>query len=438
MKRACAMAMVILAGVLVCTSASGSGVHIPTAVFVADQQPEPPLDNFAAGRLGVIQPTWETTYLYAGYRYLAGIGLDPEEQKVLLTVWDEPSWPQPDLQPQADWIAARAKIPEAPELAGFEVFAPVLDYMFFSNCNDNAFRTATATLQSMVAKFGDSSPQVKEWLDAQDIVFQNCPGSKDHPHIPPPLRDRTPFAQAQRRYQIACANFYGENFDAAISLFTAIAADATSPWRTIAPYLVARATIRKATLSGEKNDNALLAQAEKQLNAIATGKAPDNLKASARGLLGFIGCRLHPEERHAAEVRAIMRPRSEKTLAQDLKDYRECGTGRQEGDHPADELDDWIAAFKSADRYGGQAARIDSPDPPGDISHLIDKWKRTRSMAWLVASLAEVSGADPNAAALLKGGRAREAQLAGIRDGRIPRRSDSDRAGQDRRRSSQA
>jgi len=47
-------------------------------------------------------------------------------------------------------------------------------------------------------------------------------------------------------------------------MFAAIAADPNSPWRTIAPYLVARTTIRKATLSGEKNNLVLLAQAEKE------------------------------------------------------------------------------------------------------------------------------------------------------------------------------
>ena len=307
---------------------------------------------------------------------------------MLLSVWNEKQDLQAKPDSQSDWLAARSKIPGAPamqESYAF-VFAPGPGYTFFRNCNDDAFRTATATLQSMVGKFGASGPQVKQWLDAQDLVFQNCPGSKKNPHIPQPLQASTPFEQAQRAYQIACANFYGENFDTAISMFNAIAADSTSPWRTLAPYLVARATIRKATLSGVNNDRALLAQAETQLNAIAAGSNPDDLKATAERLLGFVGCRLHPEERHAEEVHAIMRPGSERTLAQDLRDYFECGRGREEGDFYADDLDDWLSTF-----------RLNDP------SHSIDKWRRAGSLAWLLASLAQVPGSDPKAGALMKG-----------------------------------
>src|SRR6266851_1658759 len=296
---------------------------------------------------------------------------------------------------RADWVAARVKIPGAPDpqvTYGYDygyAFAAGPGYTFFRNCNDDAFRTATASLQLMVAKFGASSPQVKQWLDAQDLVFQNCPGSKKNPRIPQPLNGGSPFEQAQRAYQIASANFYAENFDTAVSLFTAIARDSTSPWQSLAPYLVARATIRKATLSGDKNDNALLAQAETQLKTIIAGTAPDHFKAAAQRLLGFVGCQLHPEERNAEAVRAIMWPGSERTLAHDLDDYLHCGSPRQVGDYYADDLVDWIGNFNS-----------------GGYSHSIDKWQRTGSLAWLVESLAQVPGSDPHADALLKAAQA--------------------------------
>ncbi|HWN57279.1 MAG TPA: hypothetical protein VNO74_04225, partial [Methylomirabilota bacterium] len=389
MKIVGALAMAVaLSALVLAPPAWSSGFHPPMASFVSQYKPDPPLDQFAAGRLGLIQPSWETTYSYVAYRYLAGPGFNADEQKVLLSIWNEPSYPQPNLEPQTDWLAARAKIPGASPMQMIGTFAAGPSYTFFLNCNDDAFRTATATLGTVVAKFGESSAQVKQWLDAQDLVFQNCPGSssKPNPHIPEPLRGGTRFEQAERAYQIACANFYIQNFDAAVSMFTFIGADSTSPWRTIAPYLVARATIRKATLSGVKNDNVLLAQAETQLNAIVAGSGPDDLKAGARRLLGFVGCRLHPEERNEQEVRAIMRPGSESTLAQDLKDYRECGTPRLVGDFYANDLDDWFASF----------------GPTDDPSHAIDKWKRTQSPAWLLASLAHVSGSDPRAETLIE------------------------------------
>jgi hypothetical protein len=382
-----AVAVGIVLGVFILTPVAwASGYFPPYASFVAQYQPDPPLDQFAAGRLGLILPSWNDTYLYAAYRYLAEPGFNAEEQKVLVAIWNEPAFPQPDTKAQDDWLAARAKIPGASTLEPFEAFGTTGSYESFLNCHDDAFRTATVTLQVIAGMLGASSPQVKQWLDAQDTVFQNCSDSGKTPHIPPPLNGGTAGEQALRAYQIASANFYSGNFDTAASMFAAIAADPNSPWRTIAPYLVARTTIRKATLSGDKNNLVLLAQAEKQLTAIADGLGPDSLKASVRRLLGFVGCRLHPEERHAEAVRAIMRPDSERTLAEDLDDFRECGTARKQGDYYADDLDDWIATFKS------------SYDP----SHAIDKWKRTGSPAWLVVAIASTRGSDARADELIK------------------------------------
>jgi hypothetical protein len=44
----------------------------------------------------------------------------------------------------------------------------------FINRNADAFRTAVGTLDTMVARYGASSAQVKAWAQAQDIVFGNC------------------------------------------------------------------------------------------------------------------------------------------------------------------------------------------------------------------------------------------------------------------------
>jgi hypothetical protein len=406
--------MALAAGFSIAIAASAawsSGFHPPMASFVARFQPERPLDQFAAGRLGIIQSQWRRDYLYVCYRYMLGPGFDPDEQKALLSFWNG----KPRLGPTADasnaWIQARAKIPGAPTLASIDSFAPgPVNYMSFLNCNDDAFRTAVGTLDTMVAKFDASSPEVRQWLSAQDTVFQNCPTGKKNPHIPPPLNGGTPFEQAQRAYQIASANFYSEDFDTAARKFTAIAADPNSPWREIAPYLVARTTIRKATLSGLKNDNALFAKAENQLNAIVAGSASPELKAAAKRLFGFVGCRLHPHEREAAEVHALMQPHSASTLEQTLHDYRTCGTPAEaslpmtskivngeviyHGDNFADDLDDWISTVSQS----GYPATIG----PDMHTHSIDEWKRKHSIPWLIASLSEIGGSDPNAPELIK------------------------------------
>jgi len=68
---------------LLAPTAWASGYFPLSATFVSQNQPDPPLTHFAAGRLGLILPSWNDTYLYAAYRYLAGPGFNAEEQKVL-------------------------------------------------------------------------------------------------------------------------------------------------------------------------------------------------------------------------------------------------------------------------------------------------------------------------------------------------------------------
>lgn len=55
-------------------------------------------------------------------------------------------------------------------------------------------------------------------------------------------------ARADRTYQTAAADFYARNFDETARLFGGIAKDTASPWRQVAPLLLARSLIRKATL----------------------------------------------------------------------------------------------------------------------------------------------------------------------------------------------
>jgi tetratricopeptide (TPR) repeat protein len=483
-----------------------SGVHSVIALFESHVHPDIPFDKFAAGRLGIIRPTWRRSYLYASYRYLAGPGFDASQQKAMVSLWDE--WlglgaggvPQsPQDQQNADkvaskWIAARNKVPgvEAIEEIDVDRQAPAEYGSFdYANCNESSFNTAAATLDTMIGKFGRSSPQVMQWVDAQDQVFDNCSGTPPKladdsqewgkaseawfqlcktvpgvvtpgsyaegdncraskyetlttaletmihdlgasnpkvkqwvdaqiqalvqcgnaahsapenptalpaPKIPQPLTTGTPFEQAQRTYQIASANFYAANFDTAAKMFDAIAADSSSPWRQLAPYLVARAMIRKATLSAAKNDHAMLAKAEAQLNKIISVPGDDSVKRTAQQLLGFVDAQLHPEQREQELAHAVMLPTSAEMLKQGVSDYiwmLDHGPANDNSLH--DDLTDWISTLHLADTgsraspYSGTAA----------IAHSIAKWKQTSSLPWLVAALSEVPDSDPNAPALI-------------------------------------
>jgi hypothetical protein len=505
LKRWRTIALALAAALLLISARSwswsgASGVHEVIALFESHVHPDLPFDQFAAGRLGIIQPTWRLTYLYVAYRYLAGPGFNAGEQKALTAMWNvglglqlseaETQWLDTTKGVNnetainvegalAQWLAARNVVPGVEVMQGLDVYrgAPSGSQFYFSNCNYDAFITAARTLGTMIRKFGSSSPQVKRWVDAQDQVFDNCsdtppqfvekpdawfaavdewskarnqvPGvgpppsvdgsckgakfdaaandlaamigklgasnpqvkqwvdardqalvecsrhpepPRSGPDIPEPLQDGISFERAQRSYQIASANFYSGSYDTAASLFGAIAADSSSPWRQLAPFLVARATIRKATLSSDKNDHALLARAEAQLNDIVATTADESVKRAAQQLLGFVRAQLHLRERELELARAVMLPASGEILRQNVSDYLWIrGYGSATDNTPVDDLTDWITTLS-----GLGAGRNDEL-----LAHAIAKWKTTALLPWLVAAIAETPATDPGAPALI-------------------------------------
>ena len=61
--------------------------EFPRAVFTYVIHPDFPLERFAAGSLGVPQPTYARSYLTVAYRYLIGMSFDQEEQNALIALW---------------------------------------------------------------------------------------------------------------------------------------------------------------------------------------------------------------------------------------------------------------------------------------------------------------------------------------------------------------
>ena len=84
------------------------------AVFTFTAHPELPLEKFAAGEVGVLQPSLARSYLFVAYRHFSGNAFNAEEQKALLSLWTErlgsastdsdDEWPKP-------WLTARQKVP---------------------------------------------------------------------------------------------------------------------------------------------------------------------------------------------------------------------------------------------------------------------------------------------------------------------------------------
>lgn len=343
----------------------GCGPFLPVALFYIKGAPESPKD-FARGQLGVLQPTYERLYQVIAYRYLAGVGLNSGEQQSVLPPPPPPESdkPVPTVSPNP-WLAARNQVPGIQPLKDIDAYREVKKQGYFDsylNCNDDAFRTAASTLERV-----RRTPIAADWIAAQDMVFADCSKGASTPQ---PASD--PQLRPDRAYQIASAKFYSEQYDAARQDFQTIAADSSSPWHEIAPYLAARCLIRAGKLS----------QAETELQSIAADPARPRWHAPANGLLGYVRMRLHPPGRMHELALALVRPNSQATVGQDLIDYRML-FDQNVTPQPDDDLSAWIRSFQA----GGQGA--------------IEKWRAVHILPWLVGALHFADPKDPNLAELL-------------------------------------
>lgn len=377
-------------------------VYFKEAIFTYSQHPDFPLEKFAQGELGVLQPTYARSYLYVAYRYLIGTGFDQQEQQAILALWDERltrRWNSGKAW-IVDWHQARNRVPgvgSPPSISAYRRQG----YSYYLNYPEDAFRTAVRTLNERIEKFGVNSPEVRDWVQAQDGVFANCSGDET---IPAPAKPGMhPLIQADRAYQIAAANFYAGNFDMAGKMFRDIAKDASSSWRQIAPYLVARTLVRKATLGAGPTDMDLLAQAETQLKKVLSDSSLSTMHPAAQRLLNLIRFRLYPNERLHELAQAVLKKNSGKTLKQDLWNYTlllDKFVGNEEeyeqeikfeelsGVKRKDDVTNWIFTFQA----DGKAA----------LEHSLQKWGETSSLPWLVASLSKIDAGHPKLLELLE------------------------------------
>ena len=371
----------------------GCGPFSLDAVFSFTVHPEYPLEKFAAGNVGIVQPSYARSYLYVAYQYFNGNGFDQTEQPALVELWRDRldlRWEAGDEQAVKTWITARQKVSgigEAPKIEVFRNREKPHEYDSYLNCQNDAFETAATTLEARITHLGAGNGALKQWVEAQDQVFANC---SEGQHIPAELSaDAAASLRADRQYQIAAANFYAGNFAAAKTLFESIAADAKSPWRVTAPYLIARTSLRKASLGPDETKKDALAEAEQELNKVLANSQLKPSHAAAARLLNIVRIRLHPEERLHELALSLARKGNPGNLKQELWDYTvllDGFIGDDEAHHqktttaPAvlhdDDLTDWIATFQSKEAEARD--------------HALARWEATSSVAWLVGALSKV------------------------------------------------
>ena len=370
----------IMAGALIGPEdLTSCGPFLPEAVFTSKSQPrdEP---RFFRGQLDILQPQYRRIYLMAAYRYLTGVGLSSADQQALLAKPAGPDyfWYGQDSPAIKGWLEARLQVgapsfdPTDPTPISHLKILP--GYVAILNCGDDAFRNATAHLVER-GRAGASHDDLRAWVVAQDQVFANC-SDPAGPVIPAALpATAAPWMQQDRAYQIAAAEFYAGQFDAASAEFLRIAADRSSSWHGIAPYLAARALIRKATIV----DPAAAPAAQEQLRKVLADPDAAAWHESARGLARYLLARTQPERALSEFAHAVA---TEKTgVAGAMQDYRLMldQYANRNQDVPRDEdIADWIAAMQyTAD------------------DRALAKWRVTRSLPWLVAAMTYAGQPDP-------------------------------------------
>ncbi|HYJ91237.1 MAG TPA: hypothetical protein VEV84_08015, partial [Pyrinomonadaceae bacterium] len=304
------------------TQALPCGPSYITPIFEYENAPENPYENFASGSLGIVKPTFHRSVLFTAYRYIAGNGFTPDEQKALVQVWqadfDNKNYLDTDVtEAVRTWVEKRKEVvgkdEKTPDIYVERNYA---GYDFFPNCTKNAFETATETLNDRMFSHGPSDLGVLDWVKGQDEVFQNCSSGKQTPEAAP--AGSAEWLQKDRAYQIAAAAFYSMDYESAKRRFAEIAEDMDSPWAETADYLVARTLVRQASLSRNKEKSAeYYEQAEQRLQKFTSSKFAD----SAERMLGLIAYRIHPKERVEELARKLMIPTGNANFRQDMIDY---------------------------------------------------------------------------------------------------------------------
>jgi hypothetical protein len=380
---------------------------LPTIQAIKPSQPI----AYARGEVGIVRPRFARRYLVQAYRRFAGrpatsgAGSAPVPSASSSAGDREPSPIRQWAALQDSLLGTKMSAEDHGDLYARHFKHLPGGYAEFVNCPDAAFSHALRTARARTTRFGEASPEMREWARAQAAVFANC---HDDKFVMPDaaLPSAGPLLRADRAYQIAAAYFYGMQFEQAETWFHAIATDASSPWRPYGRYLAARANIRRATILHDTRARAAewFGKAATDLQRVLADPAAAEIHRSARGLLDFIAFRIHPIERlHAvsntlttasepAEQDVIDYTRLMDTFVGDTVDYDYTGVDRRAEIIQSDELNDWILAVQGR----GDAA----------LARSLARWKETRSTPWLIAALWKMPPGHQDASTVLDAARA--------------------------------
>jgi hypothetical protein len=338
--------------------------------------PADPQGDFFHGRIGVLVPSFDRRYLIAAHRYLSGRAFSKEEADAFMAPAEPVGIPYSSAS--FEWEQARRSIPGVTVISYLnpsESKKTGTSFFSFPNCLDNAFVAATETLVDLVKRWGSDSLKVREWLAAQDKVFSNC--SADTPAIPDePTAGMDALLAAHREYQIAVAYFYAGDWEAARQGFERVGHDKDSPWAGIAPYLIARVSLREGMIDERP---AALEDAARRFQAIVNDPKQDRWHSASEDLLDFTDFRIHAADRLAKYASELDGQSATKDLSQHLGDFNFLFAHVDDKTKVAasSDLADWLLTFQPV-----------AYKPRGTLgSHAVERWRNSKASAWLIAAL---------------------------------------------------
>lgn len=372
--RTSLLVSLLLAVVLAATPAEACGPYPFDTRFWFDHRSGVAEHRVIRGELGVFEPGYDSAWIFAAWRQMAGSGLleADREKLVWLLTPDDNAQRQPGTQA---WDEAREEVMgEGIGWLDTTREQTSLDdgqrtWLWFDNCLADGFETAAETLRARANEYGSEDPAVRKWIRGQDAVFENCSDGVVDPE--PASPDWPEWLQKDRAYQRAAAALYSERYDEAAKLFADIAADADSPWRSVSGYLVGRALARAG-----RHDEAI-----ERYRAVLDDPSAAEFHASARGLIDHLRFRHEPDALRTDVVARLSASPLPETVSQDLIDFRRLARGSDSEDD-ADPLTDWFRSVKG----------WNSP------AEVVERWRAERDgphgAAWRWAALLRAHAAE--------------------------------------------
>ena len=388
--------LLLIVALCAAAHASASGGYSPNYThYKAYTSPDIKGGNFQAGQLGVLQPGMQRVYLYTAWRAVTlgpkvkkSPGLDGGLARADGSAFDN-GWDTGAVAPPSkdDWMLATG----LPDTA-------------LGHCPSAAISFASATLKELVKRKDASPARVKQWADAQELVWLACKAASDARYmnkdvllkvvLPAALGDGEPAYWRQLRdYQHAAALFHAERYAEASAQFTQIGATADHPMRELGHYLALRAEVRLALQPGVKFDQAQRERAYAALEQRAQAIVKDASLAAhhedARATLRSARVYLTPQTAFADLNRYLADPARDPFVDDRLGDW--AVLMRLEGDYPdlhvsaaREQVDfiDWIENLRECGY----------PDPKDKTcavpaKHALSQWQKLKSRPWLAASM---------------------------------------------------